>query len=41
MFKKKMEGRGRLAHMSFDKIYDLLITMCKQVFMWFASGERI
>jgi hypothetical protein len=33
MFKKKMEGRGRLAQMSLDKIPDSLITMCKHMFM--------
>jgi hypothetical protein len=35
VFKKKLKGRGKLAHVSMEKISDRLITMCKHVFMWF------
>jgi hypothetical protein len=41
VFKKKMEKRGRLIHVSKEKISDRLITMCKHVFMWFGCGDSI
>jgi hypothetical protein len=39
LFKKKMQGRGRLAHISIKKIRDHLITMCKHVFIWFGCSD--
>jgi hypothetical protein len=35
VFKKKIEGHGKLAYVSMEKISDCLITMCKHLFMWF------
>jgi hypothetical protein len=41
VFKRKMEGRNRLAHVSLDKVPQQLIIMCKHIFMWYGCGDQI
>jgi hypothetical protein len=41
VFKKRMDGRNRLAHVSMDKIPQQLIIMCKHIFMWYGCGNEI
>jgi hypothetical protein len=41
VFKKKMEGRNRLAHVAIDKVPQELIIMCKHIFMWYGCGDEI
>jgi hypothetical protein len=41
VFKKRMEGRNRLAHVAMDKVPPELIIMCKHIFMWYGCGDEI
>jgi hypothetical protein len=41
VFKKKMEGRNRLAHVAMDKVPQELIIRCKHIFMWYGCGDEI
>jgi hypothetical protein len=41
VFKKKMDGRGRLAHVSMEKMPQRLVNMCKHGFMWLGCGDTI
>jgi hypothetical protein len=41
VFKKRMEGRNRLAHVAMDKVLQQLTIMCKHIFMWYGCGDEI